>query len=94
MTDSTSKLVLLDNTVLSNFALVKHTDLVRKFWDNCSTTEDAWQEYQSGVALGYLPKGGWKTLPRIQLTGIEVGIAQQFNRRRRDIPHDSAPRLH
>jgi hypothetical protein len=41
MPTSQSKPVLLDNTVLSNFALVKRTDLIRHLWDNCSTRGSA-----------------------------------------------------
>ena len=57
--------ILLDNTVLSNFALVKQTDLVLQLWPDCNTTADAWREYQAGVALGYLPKETWTAIPRI-----------------------------
>lgn len=78
MTISQSKPTLLDNTVLSNFALVNRTDLFRHLWDNCSTTPDAWREYQSGIALGYLPKEAWETLLLIELTAAELEIAQQL----------------
>jgi predicted nucleic acid-binding protein len=71
-------LILFDNTVLSNFALVKQTDLVLQLWPDSSTTVDAWGEYQAGVALGYLPKETWTALPRIKLNDTEVKIAQQL----------------
>ena len=70
--------ILFDNTVLSNFALVKQTDLVLQLWPDSSTTADAWREYQAGVALGYLPKETWNALPRIQLNDTEDEIAQQL----------------
>ena len=70
--------ILLDNTVLSNFALVKQTDLVLLLWPDCTTTTDAWRECQAGVALGYLPKETWTALPRIKLNETEDKIAQQL----------------
>ena len=70
--------ILLDNTVLSNFALVKQTDLVLQLWPDCTTTADAWREYQAGVALGYLPKETWTAIPQIKLNETEDKIAQQF----------------
>jgi hypothetical protein len=44
-----SKLVLLDNTVLTNFALINHTDLVLGLWANACTTSAAQTEYRVGV---------------------------------------------
>ena len=44
-------LVILDNTVLSNFALVQRIDLVTGIWKNCITTPDAWNEFMAGVTL-------------------------------------------
>jgi len=35
-------MVLLDNTVLSNFALIRRTDIITSIWQNCVTTQDAW----------------------------------------------------
>ena len=80
MLTSQPKPVFLDNTVLSNFALVNRTDLVLRLWPQCTTTVDAWQEFQSGVALGYLPKETWETLPLVDLTDAEHRVAQQFVR--------------
>jgi hypothetical protein len=37
----TEKLVLLDNTVLSNFAFVRRPDLITKLWENWATTLQA-----------------------------------------------------
>jgi hypothetical protein len=50
-----NKLVILDNTVLRNFALVQRTDLVTGIWKNCATTLDAWNEFITGVTLKRLP---------------------------------------
>jgi predicted nucleic acid-binding protein len=71
--------ILLDNTILSNFALVKRAEIVLNLWPNCSTTMDAWVECRSGISLGYLPKEGWETLHRIELTHTELEIAHQLS---------------
>lgn len=48
--------ILLDNTVLTNFALVNRVELVFKLWEsNCTTTMAVMTEYQTGVASGLLP---------------------------------------
>ena len=78
MPTSQSRPVLLDNTVLSNFALVNRTEIVSNLWPHCSTTVDAWREFQSGITLGYLPKESWGALPQIELNELDQGIAQQF----------------
>ena len=80
MSASQSDPILLDNTVLSNFALVKQSDLVLRLWPDCNTTADAWREYQAGVALGYLPKDTWTALPRIKLNETEDKIAQKLEK--------------
>jgi predicted nucleic acid-binding protein len=67
-----NKLVILDNTVLSNFALVQRTDLVRGIWQNCVTTPDAWNELMAGVTLKRLPARTWKGLPVVELLPEEI----------------------
>ena len=52
----TSRLVLLDNTVLTNFALVDRPDLVLDLWGpNCATTTEVMAEYQAGIIGRGLP---------------------------------------
>jgi predicted nucleic acid-binding protein len=74
------KLVLLDNTVLSNFALVRRTDLVTGIWQNCATTPDAWREFLAGIALNKLPAGMWAGLPILELSPAEHEFWQQLHR--------------
>ena len=58
-----SKLILLDNTVLSNFALVGRPDLVLTLWgDACATTTAVMAEYQAGMDSRGLPPDSWKDL--------------------------------
>jgi predicted nucleic acid-binding protein len=73
-----NKLVLLDNTILSNFALVSRTDLVTGIWQNCTTTPDAWGEFLTGIALNKLPAGVWAGLPITVLLPEEREFWQQL----------------
>ena len=74
--------IVLDNTVLTNFALVGRDDLPHLLWPSrVCTTEAAWAEYQSGVALGKLPAEAWKTLPVIPLTEEEATLASRLAHR-------------
>jgi predicted nucleic acid-binding protein len=66
------KMVVLDNTVLSNFVLVTRTDLVTGIWRNCVTTPDAWNEFLAGIKLKKLPAGVWKELPVVELSPEEI----------------------
>ena len=59
----TDKLVLLDNTVLSNFAFVHRADLITNIWKNCATTSQAWDELQNGILTKKTEPGQWEGLP-------------------------------
>ena len=64
--------VLLDNTVLSNFSIVRRPDLVRvAFVEKVGTTEQAFREMQDGVEIGRIPACDWTWLVRIALTPPE-----------------------
>ena len=68
-------LVLLDNTVLSNFALVERSELLSQLWgDTICTTQEVLTEYARGVASGVVPAVMWNKLVTIELTKAE----QQF----------------
>jgi predicted nucleic acid-binding protein len=71
MTSSKANPVLLDNTVLSNFARIDRYNLVMALWPSCATTLEAWQEFLAGVIIGKLPKNVWKGLSLIELTADE-----------------------
>lgn len=66
MTD-TSPLVLLDNTVLTNFAIVGEDTLPLRLWPGACTTPIALGEYLAGVAAGALPTAAWQDLPQVVL---------------------------
>jgi predicted nucleic acid-binding protein len=65
-------LVLLDTTILTNFALVGLTALVKDLWgDWAATTEEVLEEYATGVKTGKLPKENWAHLAVIPLSSEE-----------------------
>jgi len=71
--------VLLDNTVLSNFSLVRRPDLVRAaFVEQVGTTEQAFHEMQDGIAIGRIPACDWGWLSRLALTPVEQARFEVF----------------
>jgi predicted nucleic acid-binding protein len=72
--------VLLDNTVLSNFSIVRRPELVRMaFVEQAGTTEQAFQEMQEGVAIGKIPACDWDWLVRVILKPIEQVQFETFH---------------
>ena len=60
--------VLLDNTVLTNFALAECASLVFRLWGNAlCTTSRVIAEHREGVAQGSVPEGAWDDLTVIDL---------------------------
>ena len=71
--------VLLDNTVLSNFWIVQRPDLVcAAFVEQVSTTKQAFQEMQDGIAIGKIPACDWNWLTRVELTSTEKAQFEVF----------------
>lgn len=67
-----AKPVVLDNTVLSNFALVGRADLVKRLWaEAAGTTQSVMDEHLVGVKSGRVPGGSWTDLAIIELTEEE-----------------------
>jgi predicted nucleic acid-binding protein len=63
--------VLLDNTVLSNFAHIERPDLLRLALPDAHTTPQVMAELQSGVTLGRLPVCDWSWLTLVELSPHE-----------------------
>ena len=71
--------VVLDNTVLANFALAECAELVGRLWgDGVQTTSDAMAEYLEGVANGSVPAGVWKELAAPGMTSGEEALCKQL----------------
>jgi predicted nucleic acid-binding protein len=69
-------LVILDNTVLTNLAVVGDMDLVFRLWGTrvCST-QAVMDEYHRAVAIGLLPPNAWADLPMLSLDQAEMAFA-------------------
>lgn len=66
-------MVIIDNTVLSNFALIYQPEaLLHAFYEKVGTTEAVFQELSRGIALGRLPKHSWEWLELVQMTDAET----------------------
>lgn len=75
------QLVLLDNTVLSNFALLQRCDLVLSLWKNrCATSFEVIAEYQTGVERGILTADVWSDLTILSLDPAELTLADQLSK--------------
>lgn len=75
-------IALLDNTVLSNFTIIKRPDLLRQaLVGDAATSEAAWAELQAGIHIGRLPQGDWSWLPILTLTEDESRIFQRLKQR-------------
>lgn len=75
----TSRPVLLDNTVLTNFALVGRSDLVFALWGaNCMTTTAVISEYAAGVTGRDLPAESWRGLAQWTLQPAEQEFADHL----------------
>ena len=74
---------LLDNTVLSNFAVIQRPDLLRTaFEENLATPQQAFDELQAGIRAGKLPPNlDWQWLPVWTLSDTEILHYQQFLQR-------------
>lgn len=73
------RLVLLDNTVLTNFALVGRPDFVLDLWGTASaTTPEVMREYQVGVTSRGLPAGIWDTLIQLTPNFVEQDFADRL----------------
>jgi predicted nucleic acid-binding protein len=66
----------LDNTVLTNLALVGRSDLASRLWPtNAYTTPSVRKEHEAGAESGLLAPETWAELPAVTLTPDEVAFA-------------------
>lgn len=73
--------IVVDNTVLTNFALVKHTVLVLRLWPTACTTAEVMAEYQAGASQGRVPAQAWSALPIVSLNETERSLADSLSPR-------------
>lgn len=75
-----TRLVLLDNTVLTNFAMVNRPDLVLDLWGTDSATTPAvMAEYQAGVISRGLPADIWDSLLQLTPDSVEKDFAERLS---------------
>ena len=70
--------VVVDNTVLSNFAHVGQPQLLREAFDNPVTVRAVIDEFAEGVRQERLPSIDWNDIPIIKLTPDEQTTAELF----------------
>ena len=69
-------LVLLDTTILTNFARVGLTQVMNELWgEQVCTTVEALHEYQVGIGTAGLPPLVWKQLRLVELSSEEEYLA-------------------
>jgi predicted nucleic acid-binding protein len=69
-------LVVLDNTVLTNFGIIHRADLVTNLWPGMACiTPEVLSEYRDGVQVAELPADIWDCLPVVKLTSSEMALA-------------------
>lgn len=75
-----SRYVLLDNTALTNFALVGRPDLILNLWgSDCATTTAVMAEYQAGIVSRGLPAQNWDSLTQLTLQPAEQVFADRMS---------------
>ncbi len=71
-------MILLDNTVLSNFALLGRLDLLPlAVGDQAAIPAQVLQEYNNGVAKGILPQATWEWLEVVEMNSGEHRLFNQ-----------------
>jgi predicted nucleic acid-binding protein len=74
--------VLLDNTVLVNFAAARRPGLLLQAWPEIvCTTPAVRREYEEGVAQGAVPEAAWNSLTTCELTEREMEFAARLSAR-------------
>lgn len=74
--------VIIDNTVLTNFALVGRPDIVLSLWpDSVATTPEVTAEYTTGIAVANLPSEAWIELPVVSLSNAEFAFSLSLSHR-------------
>jgi predicted nucleic acid-binding protein len=74
-----SRPVLLDNTVLTNFALIQKPQLALTLWnERTATTPQVMAEYHQGVEQGLLSASVWEPLSQLGLTDEEIAWSNQL----------------
>ena len=71
---------LADTTVLSNFAQIRRTDLLRSAYPDLAAPVPVWNELEVGVRRGLVPACHWSWLTILNLTEQEQAQADEISR--------------
>lgn len=71
---------LADTTVLSNFAQIRRTDLLRSAYPDLAAPVPVWNELEVGVRRGLVPACPWSWLTILDLTEREQAQADEIAR--------------
>ncbi|MCL5276158.1 MAG: DUF3368 domain-containing protein [Chloroflexi bacterium] len=71
-------LALLDNAVLSNFAIVHRADLIRAAIEEVATVPQVLDEFRAGVLISRVPPVDWSWLSVLTLTDEEQGLFEKL----------------
>ena len=75
-------ILLLDNTVLSNFALVKRIELLTKaLGSQVATTPQVLGEFDNGVTKGRLPEARLDWLETVDIAAEEESLFRELSAR-------------
>ena len=72
--------VVIDNTVLSNFAHIQQPSLLGKAFDKPVTVRAVIEEWHVGVQFERVPPVDWGWMPLIELTAAEQSLAEQLGK--------------
>jgi predicted nucleic acid-binding protein len=73
-------IVVLDNTVLSNFAQTQIDSAINSLWgDQVCTTLDVISEYRAGIKSVGLPASAWEFLKINELSLVEIDFATSLS---------------
>jgi len=73
-------MVVVDNTVLSNFAQVHIDSVVVSLWgDQVCTTPEVISEYRAGIKAVGLPSSAWRLLKVTELSSSEIDFAASLS---------------
>lgn len=72
-------LALLDNTVLSNFAVIHRPDLISaSLGKTAATTAQVADELKTGIRTGRLPAADWSWLPILTLSSPQTDLYESL----------------
>ncbi|MEA3441808.1 MAG: DUF3368 domain-containing protein [Chloroflexota bacterium] len=73
------QLVILDNTLFSNFSLVGQANLIIQAWPEAATTTFVINEYQRGIEVRKIPDILWDEIRILKLHNVERNLMDSMS---------------